>query len=54
MKSIKEEPRMNFHEQIRKIDEIIDCMEPLVVKVSHKAIDDAFNKMSQQSRPKAS
>ena len=45
---------MIFDEQMRKMDEIIDRMEWSVVKDAHKAIDDAFNKISQQSRPKAS
>ena len=45
---------MIFYEQIWKMDEIIDRMEQSVVKATHKAIDDAFNKISQQSKPKAS
>ena len=36
------------------MDEIIDHMEQSVTKAAHKAIDHDFNKISQQSRPKAS
>ena len=41
MKSIREELRMIFYEQMRKMDEIIDCMEQSVVKAAHKAIDES-------------
>ena len=54
MKSIREELSMIFNKKMRKTDEILDRMEQSVVKDAHKPIDNVFNKINQQSRPKAS